>query len=72
MEVKEIKEVREVKCKRAVSASGTRYCTPGIDLYYICISKRPRIRFHAGNRQKQSNYAEQGVQTQTPDYHNVA
>ena len=52
MEVKEIKEVREVKCKRAVSASGTRHCTPGIDLHYICIPKRPRIRFHAGNRQK--------------------
>ena len=56
MEVKEIKEVREVKCKRAVSASGTRYCTPGIDLYYICISKRPIMRLHAGHRQKQSNY----------------
>ena len=25
MEVKEIKKVREVKCKRAVSASGTRH-----------------------------------------------
>ena len=56
MEVKEIKEVREVKCKRAVSASGTRHCTPGIDLYYICIFKRPIMRLHAGNRQKQSNY----------------
>ena len=72
MEVKEIKEVREVKCKRAVSASGARHCTPGTDLYYICIYKRHRMRFHAGNRQKQSDYAKQGVQTQTLDYHNVA
>ena len=72
MEVKEIKEVRGVKCKRAVSASDARHCTQGIDLYYICIPKRPRIHFHAGNRQKQSNYTKQGVQTQTLDYHNVA
>ena len=56
MEVKEIKEVREVKCKHAVSASDARHCTQGIDLHYICISKRYRMRFHAGNRQKQSNY----------------
>lgn len=48
MEVKEIKEVRGVKCKRAVSASGTRHCTLGTDLYYICISKRPIMRLHAG------------------------
>lgn len=72
MEVKEIKEVREVKCKRAVSTSDDRHCTPGIDLHYICIPKRPRIRFHAGNRQKQSNYAKQSVQTQESDYHSVA
>lgn len=71
-EVKEIKEVREVKCKRTVSASGARHCTPGTDLYYICISKRPRMRFHAGNRQRQSNYAKQDVQTQESDYHSVA
>lgn len=72
MEVKEIKEVRGVKCKRAVSTSNARHCTPGINLHYICITKRPRIRFHAGNRQKQSNYAKQGVQTQESDYHSVA
>lgn len=72
MEVKEIKEVRGIKCKRAVSTSDARHCTPGIDLHYICISKRPIMRLHAGHRQKQSDYAKQDVQTQTLDYHNVA
>ncbi len=56
MEVKEIKEVRGVKCKRAVSTSNARHCTPGIALHYICISKHLIMRLHAGHRQKQSNY----------------